>query len=98
MAEIKLQHIFPAYNQGNKAMIYVGRRQAQMAKEHTQIFNAIETRDPPPKGVCEIILPEFDRRSRLNPMVIDKMARITNLNTILIRSLSFLCGFCDKSN
>ncbi len=47
-----ISHIFPAYNQGNKAMICVGRRQAQMAKEHTRIFNAIEARDPSAAERC----------------------------------------------
>lgn len=41
-----ISHIFPAYNQGNKAVIYVGNRQYKMVNEHTLVFNAIETGDP----------------------------------------------------
>jgi GntR family transcriptional repressor for pyruvate dehydrogenase complex len=41
-----VSHIFPAYNQSNKAVIYVGGRQGRMVNEHWLIFNAIESRDP----------------------------------------------------
>jgi GntR family transcriptional repressor for pyruvate dehydrogenase complex len=41
-----ISHIIPAYNESNKAVIYVGGRTQRMVKEHRQILEAIETRDP----------------------------------------------------
>ncbi len=40
-----ISHIISAYNQSNKAVIYVGRRQRKMEQEHRLIFNAIVARD-----------------------------------------------------
>ena len=40
-----ISHIFPAYNQSNKAVIYVGGRQKKMVDEHWSIYRAIEARN-----------------------------------------------------
>ena len=39
-------HIIPAYNQVNKAVIYIGGRPRQMLKEHEAILAAIKAKDP----------------------------------------------------
>jgi GntR family transcriptional repressor for pyruvate dehydrogenase complex len=41
-----ISHIFPAYNQSNKAVIYIGELQSKMVNEHKRIFNALQLRDP----------------------------------------------------
>ena len=40
-----ISHIFPAYNQSNKAVIYVGGRQYKMVDEHWRIYNALKARN-----------------------------------------------------
>jgi GntR family transcriptional repressor for pyruvate dehydrogenase complex len=41
-----IAHIIPAYNQVNKAVIYIGGRPRQMVKEHKAILSAIKANDP----------------------------------------------------
>ena len=41
-----INHLIPAFNESNKAVLYLGQRAKKMESEHRQILAALETRDP----------------------------------------------------
>jgi GntR family transcriptional repressor for pyruvate dehydrogenase complex len=40
-----ISHLIPAFNEGNQAMLYLGRRAKNMLTEHRQILEALEAHD-----------------------------------------------------
>lgn len=41
-----ISHLIPAFNESNKAVLYLGHRAKKMESEHYQILAALEARDP----------------------------------------------------
>jgi GntR family transcriptional regulator, transcriptional repressor for pyruvate dehydrogenase complex len=41
-----INHIVPAFNESNKAVLYVSKRMLKMEQEHLDILHALESRDP----------------------------------------------------
>ncbi len=41
-----ITHIIPAFNEGNKAILFLGRHNGRMAVEHQRILAALEAHDP----------------------------------------------------
>lgn len=41
-----ISHIVPAFNESNKAVLYVSKRMQRMEEEHLTILDALEARDP----------------------------------------------------